>query len=98
MVHPQLFLYFQLTSGAWLLAKNKHAARDLSMDIQQHKILKTYLAIVRAGRQSFPATNGTIDAPISIDGEGNVEIDSVSGLPAVTHWEVLGSSVCFEPL
>ena len=77
----------------WLLAKNEQTARDLSTQIQQHAVKKTYLAIVRAGHGSFPSTSGTIDAPIRIDDDGNVSVDREKGQAAVTGWELLGTSV-----
>ncbi|KAH8115149.1 pseudouridine synthase [Phellopilus nigrolimitatus] len=80
------------TTGALLLAKSTVHARSLAQQFQAHTIKKTYLAIVRGGRKSFlEAGRGTINTPLRI-GLDRVYEDAESGNPALTDWELLGSS------
>lgn len=77
----------------YLLAKSSTHARALSVQFRDHTLRKTYLAIVRGGRQTFPdVARGSINAPLRIAG-GKVVVDERDGSPTLTDWELLGSSV-----
>jgi 23S rRNA-/tRNA-specific pseudouridylate synthase len=84
-------LAIQSTTGALLLARTPQAARDLSQQFRARTVHKTYLALVRAGRQSFSAAKGEIDAKLLIE-DGRVSVSN-QGKEALTGWELVGSSV-----
>ncbi|KAI5117087.1 hypothetical protein M0805_009491 [Coniferiporia weirii] len=80
------------TTGVLLLAKSSTHARTLFQQFQTHSIKKTYLAIVRGGRKSFPEhARGTINAALRV-GPDKVHTDEDAGDTALTDWELLGSS------
>ena len=80
-----------------LLAKSQTEARSISQQFQSHSIKKTYLAIVRGGRESFRDVKGSITTPLRI-GYDRVYVDEKDGDPTLTDWELLGSSVSFNCL
>jgi 23S rRNA-/tRNA-specific pseudouridylate synthase len=93
----QLHRLDKLTTGALLLATNARHAKTFSKQFHDHEIRKSYLAIVRGGRQSFEGVkSGTIDARLSQD--GRVRVDDADGSLALTGWELLGSSVSVAAL
>ena len=77
------------TSGLLLVAKNQKSAKKISNFFKEHKIIKTYLAIV----SPCPKTNsGVIDAPIlkkGVDGKQKMKVDYDNGKQSITHYKVL---------
>ncbi|EPQ55655.1 pseudouridine synthase [Gloeophyllum trabeum ATCC 11539] len=82
------------TTGALILARTPHMARDLSAQFRTRTVSKTYLALVRAGAQTFPASNGEIRTPLdNVDGRVSVAHEgSATGKPAATDWELVASA------
>ncbi|TDL21116.1 pseudouridine synthase [Rickenella mellea] len=79
-------------TGALLLARNADRVPDLMNQFQKRTVRKTYLALVRGGRKSFPEPGrGTIDDPLQVGRDG-VTVDWRNGQPALSDWELLGSS------
>ncbi|OCB87940.1 pseudouridine synthase [Sanghuangporus baumii] len=88
----------KLTTGAYLFAKSNTQARALSQQFRDHSLKKTYLAIVRGGRKTFPdSARGSINAPLKVV-EEKVVVDEKNGVPALTDWELLGSSWILAPI
>ncbi|KAH9886937.1 pseudouridine synthase [Cubamyces lactineus] len=48
------------TTGAFVLARTKHAAKDLATQIKQRRVEKSYLALVCGTASDFPAMKGTM--------------------------------------
>lgn len=75
------------TSGLLMIAKNPFAQQSLSNQMQQNRVEKKYLAVVK-GR--VEKDYGIIDAPI-----GRIESDSIhrrvieNGQRSITHYEVI---------
>ncbi|KAH6904423.1 pseudouridine synthase [Coprinopsis sp. MPI-PUGE-AT-0042] len=88
------------TTGCLAVAMTKASARSISQQFAQGKVGKTYLALVRGGKQTFPGQKGTIDHPIEYE-DGYFRAlhaaGSKAGKPSVTEWEVVASSP-FAPL
>ena len=83
----------EYTTGAYLLAKSNAHARTLFQQFRDHSLRKTYIAVVRGGRESFPeAGYGTINTRLGKKGE-KMAVDEDEGNLALTDWELLGSSV-----
>jgi len=88
----QLHRLDKLTTGALLLATNDRHVKTFAKQFQDHDIRKSYLAIVRGGRESFRgARTGTIDEWLGVE-DGRVRVDEMNGSLALTGWELLGSS------
>ena len=75
------------TSGAIIIAKNDKAHIKLSEDLKDHKIKKTYIALVRGGIKENEAT---INMPIgrSKQDRKKMAVDK-NGKEAITHFKVL---------
>ncbi|ETW80737.1 hypothetical protein HETIRDRAFT_45339 [Heterobasidion irregulare TC 32-1] len=80
------------TTGALVLAKTTHAARELSRQFKSRAVIKDYLALVRGGENMFTKKEGVITNPIQVDRDGRVSVSTQDGKPALTTWELLGSS------
>ncbi|KAF7306506.1 Pseudouridine synthase [Mycena indigotica] len=86
------------TTGALVLARSKRFASDFHTQFKQRDVHKTYLALVRAGRQSFEQTSGTIRVPIVYkDGHATATQKLLPGADneareALTGWELVASS------
>ena len=75
------------TTGLVLIAKNQYAANNLSLQIKENKIKKTYLAICEG---EFQKKTGTIIAPIKRESDGALKrIVDDSGQYAETDYTVL---------
>ena len=75
------------TTGLVLIAKNQYAANNLSTQIKDNKIKKTYLAICEG---EFKKKTGTIIAPIKRESEGSLKrIVDENGQYAETDYTVL---------
>lgn len=77
------------TSGCLVLGRHRKATAHLGLLFKHGKIAKTYWAVVEGG----PAeSRGTIDIPLGrLNAErGWWQKPDPNGLPAVTHWQVLG--------
>ncbi|KAF7967110.1 hypothetical protein HWV62_35877 [Athelia sp. TMB] len=80
------------TTGTLVLAKNDRVARELCGQFERRTIDKTYLALVRGGRKSFPETTGEIREPLDFT-DGRVSLGATAKAKfAATDWELVGSS------
>lgn len=79
------------TSGCLVLARNREAARRLSILFRENKIKKTYWAVV-AG--DLPQEEGRIDLPLSKQSPDKrkwwMKPDPEGGISAITDYRVLG--------
>jgi 23S rRNA-/tRNA-specific pseudouridylate synthase len=93
----------RLTTGCLLLPTSSSFARDISNQISSRQVQKSYLALVRGGKQSFEKKSGVIDLGLHVDTHGRMRVGrpggSVKGgeketiMPARTNWEVIAHSV-----
>lgn len=75
------------TSGLLIIAKNDEAHINLSEQIKNHEIKKTYIALVRG---VVTANEATIDMPIARSTKDRTKMAvSKNGKNAVTHFKVL---------
>ena len=75
------------TSGVIIVAKNDKAHLNLSEQIKNHKVKKTYIALVRG---NIPNDEATIDMPIGRSKKDRKKMDIVkNGKNAITHFKVL---------
>ena len=77
------------TSGLVLFARNRAARAEISRQLEEREITKTYLALV-AGE--IDEEVGYIELPLGRDGSSAVEIKSVvtqTGQHATTRWRVI---------
>jgi 23S rRNA pseudouridine1911/1915/1917 synthase len=75
------------TSGLIAVAKNDFAHRELSRQLAEHSMARTYECIVIG---SFKAASGTINLPIGRSPRDRKKMAVVTdGRAAVTHWETL---------
>lgn len=75
------------TSGLLIVAKNDKAHINISEQIKEHKVKKTYIALVRG---VVKENNATIDMPIARSNKDRVKMAvSKNGKNAVTHIKVL---------
>ena len=77
------------TSGLLLIAKDQISAKKISNLFKEHKIIKTYLAIVSPCPQN---DTGLIDVPIlkkGADGKQKMKVEYKKGKPSITHYKVL---------
>ena len=76
-----------------VFARTPAVARELSQQFQSKTVQKTYLALVRGGRKSFPDVQGEIREPLEFT-DGRVSIGTTAQAKfAATDWELVGSSV-----
>lgn len=76
------------TSGAIIVAKNDVAHINLSEQLKNHKVKKTYLALVRG---IVKENEATINMPIARSTKDRKKMDvSKNGKNAITHFKVLG--------
>ncbi|WP_197916815.1 RluA family pseudouridine synthase [Thiosulfatihalobacter marinus] len=90
-VFPTALLVHRLdrdTSGVMVFALTAHAQRTLSMQFEQRKTKKTYVA--RVAGHLAPRT-GTVDLPLIVDWPNRPRqmVDHDNGKPAETDWRVL---------
>jgi RluA family pseudouridine synthase len=84
----RLFVVHRLdtdTSGLVLFAQDADLHRWLSIQFQEHRVLKEYTALV-IGLPEPP--EGTIDSPLRRFGSGRTAVDPTDGKPAVTTYRV----------
>ncbi len=88
--YGRLFIVHRIdrgTSGALCFARNEAAHKNISLQFQEHRVKKYYLAIV-TGR--LKERSGTVDAPI---GESNSRkgsmVISKHGKDAISHYELV---------
>lgn len=75
------------TSGILIVAKNDNAHINISEQIKEHKVKKTYIALVRG---IVKENQATIDMPIGRSTKDRVKMAvSKTGKNAITHIEVL---------
>lgn len=89
------------TSGLMVVALDAPTQRALSMQFENRRVAKAYIALLDG---LIAADGGTIDLPIRADIENRPMqvVDHARGRPAVTRWRVLAretdrTRVCFEP-
>ena len=76
------------TSGAIIVAKNDKAHIALSEQLKNHKVKKTYLALVRG---IIKENEATINMPIARSKKDRKKMDvDKNGKEAITHFKVLG--------
>ena len=74
------------TSGLLVVAKNDDAHRALAAQLEEHKIVREYHALVNGG---FKDDCGTVDLPIGRSPKDRKKMAVVSGgRKAITHYEV----------
>lgn len=88
---PQALLVHRLdrdTSGVMVFGLTAHAQRNLSMQFEQRKTRKTYVA--RVWGRLEPKT-GTVDLPLIVDWPNRPRqmVDHENGKPAVTDYRVM---------
>ena len=75
------------TSGVIIVAKNDKAHLNLSEQIKNHKVKKTYIALARG---NIPNDEATIDMPIGRSKKDRKKMDiDKNGKNAITHFKVL---------
>ncbi len=75
------------TSGLLIVAKNDNAHINMSEQIKNHEVKKTYIALARG---VIKENNATVDMPIARSTKDRVKMAvSKSGKNAVTHIKVL---------
>jgi len=77
------------TSGVLLVAKDQLSAKDFSENFREHKIIKTYLALVSPSPKT---DSGFINLPLiksGSDGDQRVRVDKDKGKSAITEYKVL---------
>ena len=75
------------TSGAIIIAKNDKAHINLSEQLKNHEIKKTYIALVRG---IVKENNATINMPIGRSKKDRKKMDvDKNGKEAITHFKVL---------
>lgn len=79
----------QLTSGVLLIAKSSWSHQQLSLQLKNHDMHRTYLAITDGVP---PGDSGLISGPIKRAGAGMRRIVATSGQEALTHYRVLRRS------
>lgn len=76
------------TSGLVLFAKNRASRAEISRQLEEREIIKTYVALVVGVLRD---DEGRIDLPLGRDDSTKVEIKTVvteAGQPAATRWKV----------
>lgn len=82
------------TTGLVLFAKNKQAARDISLQFKNRKVEKTYLAVVK-GRVRAHEMEGVIKSELAVEEseDGHEKMSTKKGVQkAETYYEVLESA------
>lgn len=76
------------TSGLMVLARNKVAHRELSLQFQQREVAKQYLAVVHG---LVEGERGAVDLPLICDwpNRPRQKVDQGLGKPSLTRWERL---------
>ena len=77
------------TSGLVLFAKNRAARAEISRQLEERKVGKTYLALVT---REMSENEGQVDLPLGRDEASAVEIKTIvtdAGQPATTRWRVV---------
>jgi 23S rRNA pseudouridine1911/1915/1917 synthase len=75
------------TSGALVVAKNDNAHNSLAMQLKEHSMTRSYLALVEGVIKS---DEGTIDEPIGRHAVDRIKMGVVkTGKRAVTHYKVI---------
>lgn len=87
--HPCVHRLDMDTSGLMVVARNADSHRHLSIQFQDRKTTKRYIALLE-GR--LERERGTIELPFRLDIENRPHqiYDEVHGKIGVTHWEKLG--------
>ncbi len=90
-VFPDTLLVHRLdhdTSGVMVFALTKHAQRFLSMEFEQRRTKKVYLARLSG---HLEPREGMVDLPIGVDwpNRPRQHVDPVNGRPATTGWRVV---------
>jgi tRNA pseudouridine32 synthase/23S rRNA pseudouridine746 synthase len=90
-IFPDTLLVHRLdldTSGVMVFALTKHAQRFLSMEFEQRRTKKVYLARLWG---HLEPREGTADMPLAVDwpNRPRQKVDRESGRAAVTHWRVV---------
>ncbi len=86
---PAVHRLDQHTSGILVLALNKPAHKNLSVQFQNHQIEKKYIAILNG---FIEKKSGKIELPFRLDLQNRPKqiYDSEKGKPGITVWEKIG--------
>lgn len=89
--HGEVLIVHRLdweTSGLMVVARNKAAHRNLSMQFQEREVSKQYVAVVYG---ALEAEQGDVDLPLICDWPNRPRqmVDMEKGKPSLTHWELL---------
>ncbi|NLW56572.1 MAG: RluA family pseudouridine synthase [Firmicutes bacterium] len=79
----------RLTSGLLLIAKSSWSHQQLSLQLREHEIRRTYLALTDG---IPPRDSGVLSGPIKRAGVGMRRIVAADGQEALTHYRVLRRS------
>ena len=76
------------TSGLMVLARNKAAHRNLSIQFQEREVSKQYIAVVYG---DVEADRGEVDLPLICDWPNRPRqmVDLEKGKPSLTRWDLL---------
>ena len=90
-VFPSALLVHRLdrdTSGVMVFALSAHAQRHISLQFEQRKTQKTYIALVAGQVQD---KTGIVDLPLIVDWPNRPRqmVCHETGKPAVTEWQVI---------
>lgn len=93
------------TSGILVLALHKEAHRNLSIQFQEHRTSKKYLALLDGTLPAEKGESGTITLPFRLDIENRPYqiYDEIHGKMGTTHWEKLSieegtTRIAFVPI
>lgn len=83
------------TTGCLFFARNQRVAKNVSQQLQNGTMQKTYLALVQPQDPSIIASRaGRIEVPLDIN-DGRVSVsNNGKGKISITEWKVLSTSVC----
>lgn len=102
MTQPAVHRLDMYTSGIMLLAKTKEAHRQLSIQFEQRKVQKEYIALLDG---VVKETEGTIELPFRLDPDNRPHqiYDPEQGKTGISRWKKIGilnnqTRVLFSPL
>lgn len=76
------------TTGIVIFAKNPLSLASLSVDIENHKLIKNYVCLCY---NKFDKKSGTINKPIGKNRHNNLQVISKTGKEAITNYNVISN-------
>jgi len=94
IAQPSVHRLDMATSGLMVLALTANAHRDVSMQFEQRKVIKRYVALVQG---QVKGEQGRIDLRFRLDPDNRPYqvYDEISGKRGVTLWKVIGREALF---